>query len=48
MRYAKKADWYGDRFKEQEIAFAIAGKTKGYDGDRCRVMELVKAQQEYH
>lgn len=48
VRYTKKADWYGDRFKEREIAFAIAEETKGYDVTVAEVMELVKAQQEYH
>ena len=48
MRYTTKADWYGDRFKEREIAFAIAEETKGYDVTVAEVMELVKAQQEYH
>ncbi|MBJ8836741.1 HsdR family type I site-specific deoxyribonuclease, partial [Citrobacter freundii] len=30
VRHTKKADWYGDRFKEREISFAIAEEIKGY------------------
>ncbi|EQB2596509.1 type I restriction endonuclease subunit R [Aeromonas salmonicida] len=48
VRYTKKADWYGNRFKEREIAFAIAEEIKGYDVTVADVMTLVKAQQEYH
>ncbi|MGL6233099.1 type I restriction endonuclease subunit R [Aeromonas rivipollensis] len=48
VRYTKKADWYGDRFKEREIAFAIAEEVKGYDVKVADVMTLVKAQPEYH
>lgn len=48
VRHTKKADWYGDRFKEREIAYAIAEETKGYDVTVAEVMALVKAQQEYH
>lgn len=48
VRYTKKADWHGDRFKVREIAFAIAEETKGYYVTVADVMELVKAQQEYH
>ena len=48
VRHTKKADWYGDRLKEKEIAYAIAEETKGYDVTVSDVMELVKAQQEYH
>uniref|UniRef100_UPI00300AF02C hypothetical protein n=1 Tax=Acinetobacter guillouiae TaxID=106649 RepID=UPI00300AF02C len=47
IRYTKKADWVGDKFKEREIAFAIQQDTKGYDIDMQSVMELVKAQREY-
>ncbi|MDM1020433.1 type I restriction endonuclease subunit R [Acinetobacter sp. VNK23] len=47
IRYTKKADWVGDKFKEREIAFAIQQDTKGYDLDMQSVMELVKAQREY-
>lgn len=48
VRYTKKADWLGDRFKEREIANAIREETKGYDVDIVEVMERVKAQKEYH
>ena len=47
IRYTKKADWVGDKFKEREIAFAIQQDTKGYDIDIQSVMELAKAQREY-
>lgn len=48
VRYTKKADWLGDRFKEREIANAIREETKCYDVDIVEVMERVKAQKEYH
>ncbi|MCQ8105305.1 HsdR family type I site-specific deoxyribonuclease [Methylomonas sp. SURF-2] len=48
IRYTKKADWVGDRFKEREIANAIREETTGYDIDIPRVMELAKAQKDYH
>ncbi len=48
VRHTKKADWYGDRFKEREIAFAIAEEIKGYTVTVADVMALVKAQKEYH
>ena len=47
VRYTKKADWHGDRFKEREIAFAIAEEIKNYEVEVREVMELVKAQKEY-
>jgi type I restriction enzyme R subunit len=47
IRYTKKADWVGDRFKEREIANAIREETAGYDVDIQGVMELAKAQKEY-
>ena len=47
VRYTKKADWHGDRFKEREIAFAIAEEIKEYEVEVREVMELVKAQKEY-
>ena len=47
VRYTKKADWHGDRFKEREIAFAIAEEIKDYEVEVREVMELVKAQKEY-
>lgn len=48
VRYTKKADWLGDRFKEREVAFAIAEEIKEYDVTVADVMTLVKAQPEYH
>ncbi|MCW8934897.1 MAG: HsdR family type I site-specific deoxyribonuclease [Gammaproteobacteria bacterium] len=48
IRYTKKADWVGDRFKEREIANAVREETAGYDVDIEDVMELAKAQKEYH
>ncbi|MEF3073493.1 HsdR family type I site-specific deoxyribonuclease [Methylobacter sp. Wu1] len=48
IRYTKKADWVGDRFKEREIANAVREETKGYEVDIQSVMELAKAQKEYH
>ncbi|CAM6723969.1 TPA: HsdR family type I site-specific deoxyribonuclease [Citrobacter freundii] len=47
VRHTKKADWYGDRFKEREISFAIAEEIKGYSVTVADVMALVKAQKEY-
>lgn len=48
IRYIKKADWVGDRFKEREIANAVRDETVGYDIDIARVIELAKAQKDYH
>ncbi|TCN86843.1 type I restriction endonuclease subunit R [Shewanella fodinae] len=48
IRYTKKADWVGDRFKEREIANAVREETSGYEVDIQGVMELAKAQKEYH
>ena len=48
MRYTKKADWLGDRFKEREIANAVREEAVGYDVNIVDVMELIKAQKEYH
>jgi type I restriction enzyme R subunit len=47
IRYTKKADWVGDRFKEREIANAIREESAGYDVDIAAVLELVKNQREY-
>ncbi|WP_272569219.1 type I restriction endonuclease subunit R [Providencia sp. PROV255] len=47
IRYTKKADWVGDRFKEREIANAIREETAGYELDIQAVMELAKEQKEY-
>ena len=48
IRYTKKADWIGDRFKEREIANAVREETTGYEVDIQNVMELAKAQKDYH
>ncbi|WP_346350516.1 HsdR family type I site-specific deoxyribonuclease [Oceanimonas sp. AH20CE76] len=48
IRFTKKADWVGDRFKEREIANAVREETSGYDVDIKQVMELAKAQKDYH
>ncbi|QQX80007.1 HsdR family type I site-specific deoxyribonuclease [Shewanella sp. KX20019] len=48
VRYTKKAEWLGDRFKEREIANAIRQETASYKVDIVEVMGLVKAQKEYH
>jgi type I restriction enzyme R subunit len=47
IRYTKKADWVGDRFKEREIANAIREETTGYDVDIQQVIDLARAQKEY-
>lgn len=47
IRYTKKADWVGDRFKEREIANAVREETAGYEVDVAQVIELAKAQKEY-
>tara|TARA_B100000686_G_scaffold247281_1_gene256878 strand:- start:46417 stop:49566 length:3150 start_codon:yes stop_codon:yes gene_type:complete len=47
IRYTKKADWVGDRFKEREIANAVREETAGYTIDIIAVMDLAKAQKDY-
>lgn len=47
IRYTKKADWIGDRFKEREIINAVRMKTADYDIDLLEVLELAKAQKDY-
>nr|WP_315468610.1 HsdR family type I site-specific deoxyribonuclease [uncultured Undibacterium sp.] len=47
IRYTKKADWVGDRFKEREVANAIRQELEGYDVDITTVLELAKNQREY-
>ncbi|PXX47169.1 type I restriction endonuclease subunit R [Undibacterium pigrum] len=47
IRYTKKADWVGDRFKEREIANAIREEAAGYDVDVATVLELAKNQRDY-
>ncbi|WP_350305991.1 type I restriction endonuclease subunit R [Photorhabdus viridis] len=48
IRYTKKADWVGDRFKEREIANAVREETASYNIDIPSIMELAKAQKDYH
>lgn len=48
IRYTKKADWIGDRFKEREVANAIREEIKGTELDIVQILELAKAQREYH
>ncbi|AVT49527.1 type I restriction endonuclease subunit R [Shewanella baltica] len=48
VRFTKRADWLGDRFKEREIANAIREETASYGIDVAAIMELIKAQKEYH
>lgn len=47
IRYTKKADWVGDRFKEREITNVLREETAGYKVDISAVMELAKMQKEY-
>ncbi|WP_416885528.1 type I restriction endonuclease subunit R [Marinospirillum sp.] len=47
IRYTKKADWVGDRFKEREIANAVREETAGYSVDVQSILELAKAQKDY-
>lgn len=47
IRYTKKEDWVGDRFKEREVANAIRNESAGYDVDVAEVLELAKNQREY-
>lgn len=47
IRYTKKADWVGDRFKEREVANAIREEAAGYNVDVATVLELAKNQREY-
>ncbi|HOY24135.1 MAG TPA: hypothetical protein PK002_13365 [Cellvibrio sp.] len=47
IRYTKKADWVGDRFKEREIANAIREESAGYEVDITAILELAKNQRDY-
>jgi type I restriction enzyme R subunit len=47
IRYTKKADWVGDRFKEREIANAVREETAGYEVNVQDIIELAKSQKEY-
>lgn len=48
IRYTKKADWIGDRFKEKAVANAVRQEIESTGLDILEVMELIKAQVEYH
>ncbi|WHR51252.1 HsdR family type I site-specific deoxyribonuclease [Vibrio furnissii] len=48
IRYTKRADWIGDRFKEKAVANAVRQEIEGTSLDILDVMELIKAQVEYH
>ncbi|MEO0739482.1 MAG: restriction endonuclease subunit R, partial [Cyanobacteria bacterium J06649_12] len=45
VRYTKKADWVGNRFKEREVKNVIREEVGTYNADV--VLELVKNQREY-
>ena len=47
IRYTKKADWVGDRFKEREVANAIREESRDYDVNIDHILELAKNQREY-
>jgi type I restriction enzyme R subunit len=47
IRYTKKADWIGDRFKEREITNAVRAKVTAYDVDIAAIIDLAKSQKEY-
>ncbi len=47
IRYTKKADWVGDRFKEKEVAHALSEEVGDYNIDITALMELAKAQPDY-
>jgi type I restriction enzyme R subunit len=48
IRYTKKAEWIGDRFKERELARALREETASYDVNIDDVLELARKQKEYH
>ncbi|MCI4232194.1 type I restriction endonuclease subunit R [Dickeya dianthicola] len=48
IRYTKKAEWIGDRFKEREIACALREETASYDVNIGDVIALARKQKEYH
>jgi type I restriction enzyme R subunit len=47
VRYTKKADWIGNKFKEREVARAVREEAAGYNVNLDQVMELLKNQREY-
>ncbi|HCL5250681.1 TPA: HsdR family type I site-specific deoxyribonuclease [Salmonella enterica] len=48
IRYTKKAEWIGDRFKERELARALREETASYDVNIDDIIELARQQKEYH
>ncbi|MCS2164976.1 type I restriction endonuclease subunit R [Scandinavium manionii] len=48
IRYTKKAEWIGDRFKERELARALREETASYNVNIDDVLELARKQKEYH
>lgn len=48
IRYTKRAEWIGDRFKEREIANALREETASYNIDIDEVIALARQQKEYH
>ncbi|ENR6008791.1 TPA: type I restriction endonuclease subunit R [Citrobacter freundii] len=48
IRYTKKAEWVGDRFKERELARALREETASYNVNIDDVLELARKQKEYH
>ena len=47
VRYTKKADWIGNKFKEREVANAVREESASYNVDLKDVMDLLKQQDEY-
>ena len=47
VRYTKKADWIGNRFKEREVANAIRQEIGDRDFSVAEILKLVKNQSEY-
>jgi type I restriction enzyme R subunit len=50
IKHTKQADWVGDRMKERQLANAVREELASYQAskDIKDVMNLIKAQQEYH
>ena len=47
VRYTKKDDWRGNRFKEREVYNAVHEELGKYQGKADEIFELVKNQREY-
>lgn len=47
VRYTKKADWVGKKFKEREVENAIRQEIGEQDFEIAKILELVKQQREY-